>query len=196
MILQILAIVLIVIVLLVAAVLLIPFRVVLNASASLTTRNADIAISWLGLTLWRSKPTKPKEPKKAEGEKKRGERSDVGRLFRMVSLVRESIPAITIIARSIKRATHVRRLTMDFKFGFDDPADTAEFAGYLWSFAWILNIVPSVNLSIRPEFGAISLDGSVKADARVRMLYIVFGFLRAYTKRPFRRLVKEARARR
>ena len=82
---------------------------------------------------------------------------------------------------------------MKFIFGLGDPADTAVLAGYLWSFASIFNRIPSVSLSFRTEFEMTSLEGSMEAEARVTMLFLAIGFLRAYTKKPFRQLIKEVR---
>jgi len=194
-ILEIVAIVLIILFSLVLAVLLIPFQVTLAASLSQSTGTFDVALSWLGLTLWRRKPIQgmAKEEKKKEAPEKKGLR--ISQAGGILSSLRDSTPALSILAGAARRALHLRKLDIDFTFGLGDPADTAIFAGYLWSFAWILNRVPSVSFSFRPDFEMIGLDGSMEAEAKVRMLFLVIGFLRAYTKKPFRRLIKEARSR-
>ncbi|HXQ91667.1 MAG TPA: DUF2953 domain-containing protein [Nitrososphaerales archaeon] len=196
MILEIVAIVLIILLLLVLAVLLIPFHVILTASVSQSSRVFNVALSWLGVTLWRTKPTAPKEPKK-EIKKEEPEKKELGisRIVRILFSLRDSIPALLVLVRSFRRALHVQRLDMNFTFGLGDPADTAILSGYLWSFAWILKFVPSVSFSFRPDFEMVGLDGAIKFEARVRMLFLVIGFLRAYSKKPFRRLIKEVRSR-
>jgi DUF2953 family protein len=195
-ILEIVAIVLIILFSLIAALLLIPFHIILAASVAQSSRVFSIAFSWLGLTLWRNKPTGPKvleEEKKKEKPKKR--EPGISRLVRIVSSLRDSIPALSILAGSFRRAVHIQRLDMNVTLGLGDPADTAIVAGYIWSFAWILNRVPSVSFSFRPNFEMFGLDGSIRAEAKVRMLFLVVGFLRAYSKKPFRKLIKEARTR-
>ena len=184
-------IILFIFVILVLALLLIPFHLVVSASTTLSMRKFDIAVSWLGLTLWRNKPSKAKEGKKEAEEKGGG--IDFKRTTRMLALFRDSIPALSILVRYIRKAVHLRYLSLDFTFGLGDPAETAIAAGYLWSFAWIVNSLPSVTFSFRPVFESIRLDSFLRAEARVRMLFLVIGFLGAYTKKPFRELIKEVR---
>jgi len=196
MILEIVAIVLIILFSLLLAVLLIPFHIILTASISQSSRVFNVAFSWLGLTLWRITPTEPKAPRK-EKKKEEPKKRELGivRVIRTLSTLRDSIPVLLVLARSFRRAIHLQRLEINFAFGLGDPVDTAITAGYIWSFAWILNLLPSVSFSFRPDFEMVGLDGSIKAEAKVRMLFLVIGFLRAYSKKPFRKLVKEVRTR-
>ncbi len=194
MILEIVAIALIFLIILISAVLLIPFRVVLDASFSLETTKSNVAVSWLGLTLWRNKPSrsKLKKPKEKKPKKKQAGLDEV---FRMFSLFRESIPGFLIIVKSAKRAISIRRMDLEFTIGSEDPAETAVLAGFLWSFAWILNRVPRVSFAFHPVFEARELNGSLNTDVTVRALHLVIGFLRAYTRKSFRQFIKQARAR-
>ncbi|MDA4112004.1 MAG: DUF2953 domain-containing protein [Thaumarchaeota archaeon] len=192
MILEIVAIVLTIFLALIVAVLLIPFHLVLNASFSLESTNGNVKVSWLGLTLWRNKPSKPKKPKEKNPKKKK---TKAGGFLRMFSLFRDSIPAFVILARSVRRAINLRRLDLDLVFGLGDPAETAIVAGYLWSFAWVLDRIPGISFAFRPAFQEIQFNGSLNAEVRVRVLPILLGFLRAYTKKPFRQLIGEVRAR-
>ena len=132
------------------------------------------------------------EEKKETPEKRK---FDIRRTVGILSSLRDSIPALSILVRSFKRALHLKRLDINFVFGLGDPADTAIVAGYLWSFAWILNRVPSVSFSFRPDFEMIGIDGSIRAEAKVRMLFLAIGILRAYSKKPFRKLIREVRTR-
>ena len=190
------AIVLVILLSLVAALLLIPFHIILAASVSQSSREFEVAFSWLGLTLWRRKPAGSKdleEEKKKEKPEKKG--SGISRAVRILSLFRDSIPALLILAGSFRRAVHLQRLDMNITLGLGDPADTAILAGYVWSFAWILNRVRPVSFLFRPDFDMIGLDGYVRAEAKVRMLFLAVGLLRAYSKKPFRNLIKEVRTR-
>ena len=190
------AIVLIILFSLAAAVLLIPFHIVLTASVSQSARKSEVALSWLGLTLWQRKQSGPKAPKE-EKEKEMPEKKGLGitRIVRILSSLRDSIPALSILAGSFRRALHIQRLDTNFTFGLGDPADTAMLAGYLWSFAWLINSVPSVSFSFRPDFEMIGLDESIKAEAKVKILFLAIGFVRAYSKKPFRKLIREVRTR-
>src|ERR1700681_3692373 len=101
MILEIVAIVLIFLAIFISAFLFIPFNVTLDTVFSLEATRARFSLSWLGLTLWRSKPGTEKSKNPEEGKKpQKKERTGIGRVFRMFSLFRESIPAFLIIARS------------------------------------------------------------------------------------------------
>src|SRR5579872_3847250 len=150
MILEIVAIVLLILVILISAVLLIPFRVVLDASFSLEATKINLALSWLGLPLWHNKPSTKvvKKTKKEEPKKQKG--IGVSKIFRTFSLFRESIPAVMILARSGRRALNIRRMDLQLAFGSGDPAETAVLAGYVWGFSWVLNRIPRVSIAFRP----------------------------------------------
>ena len=85
---------------------------------------------------------------------------------------------------------------LDLTFGLGDSAATAEVAGYLWSFVPILNSFPPVSISLTPNVQEFEFDGELGMKARIRALFLVVGFLKAYMKKPFRLLIKEVRARR
>jgi len=196
MILEIVAIVLLILVILISAVLLIPFRVVLDASFSLEATKINLGLSWLGMTLWQNKPsTKAEKKTKKEEEPKKQKGIGVGKIFRTFSLFRESIPAVMILARSGERALNIRRMDLQLAFGSGDPAETAVLAGYFWGFSWVLNRIPRVSIAFRPVLDSTLLNGTLSTEVRVRAWPLVIGFLRAYLKKPFRQLIKEVRAR-
>jgi hypothetical protein len=193
MILEIVAIVLIFLIVLVSAILLIPFRVVLYATFSPETTKANVALSWVGLTLWRNKPSsKPKKPKEKKPQKKQ---PSPGSALSNFSLFRESLPAFMIIGRSARRAFNIRRMDLRFAFGSGDPAETAMLAGYLWSILWIVNLIPRVSIAFQPVFETEELNGTLNIEVKIRALPLVIGFIHAYTKKPFRQFIKQARAR-
>jgi len=193
MILEIVAIVLIIFLLIILIILLVPFGVKLDFTSSISKTKTDVTLSWLGLTLWRTKPKK----KDQEKEKKKAESRKFGfsKIIRMLSLVGESIPALTILVNSAKRAVRFRKLVADFQVGLGDPAETALLAGYVWACGWVLNRIPRVSFSFYPDFQSLKLESSVHAEARVQLFPLVVGFIRAYLKKPFRQLIKEARRR-
>jgi hypothetical protein len=197
MILEIVAIVLLFLIILLSAFLMIPFRVVLDASFSLESTRTNFALSWLGLTLYRTKPSaeSKKESKKKEEPEKKKKRTGPGEVFRMFSLFRDSIPAFMIFARSARRALNIRRIDLRLAFGSDDPAETAFIAGCMWSFSWLLNLIPRVSIQFRPVLDSGELNGTFNTEVKVRALPLVVGFLRAYLKKPFRQFIKEVRAR-
>ena len=190
MILEIVLIVLAIFVLVIASILLIPFHVFASGSFDSAAGRFDLRVTWLGITFWHSKPRARKEEK----AKSKREAPSIGRLFRIISAAAKSYPAIEILIRSVKRAIRVRRLSADLTFGTGDPADTALIAGYLWSFSCIVGrMLPPARLSIQPDLVNTTLDGSLDMEAGIRLLFLVGGFLRAYTKKSFRQLISEIR---
>jgi hypothetical protein len=194
--LELLAIGLLSLLVLILSVLLIPFQVFLEASMTGTSAKSSIKVRWLGLTVWRTKPKKrSKESVEAKVTEKKPRRAfDVGRLLRTLTLLRDSGSALAIIAGSIRKAVAIRKLSADVTFGLGDPAETALLAGYLWSVSWIPNLSPRISLSVRPDLESIRLDGSITAQSSVRLFPLVVGFLRAYSRRSFRLLIREARS--
>ena len=190
MLLEILAIVLLIILALFAAVLLIPFDVTLEASKAEASTTASVVLRWLGITLWRSSARKRE---KAETGKAEPKGFDLAKGVRMLSLLRDAAPSLMRIFSGLRRGVRFRRISIEVDFGVGDPADTAVLAGYLWSVAWAFDFLPRASLSLRPDMERARLDGSVSAELGVRLLPIAVAFLMAYTKRPFRRLVSEAR---
>ena len=191
MILEILVIVLVIFLSLITMILLIPFHVVANGSTTLSSTNFQIKFSWLGVTVWKSKSS-DEQKKKPKPETKTPNRR---RPVQIISLLWKSYPAIEKLLGSVKKAIRIRRLSADLSFGTGDPADTAILAGYLWSLVGLLDgAFPSVSLSLRPNLEASSFDSSFDAEVAITIGFVLTGFLRAYSRRSFRQLVKEVRA--
>jgi hypothetical protein len=189
--LEILAIVILIVFALFAAVLLIPFDLTVEASKAETSMTSSVVIRWLGVRLWR-RSMAGKRGK--QGPEAGPSRLDLlARAPLLLSLLRDAAPSLVGIFKSFGRAVRLRRLSIDVSFGVGDPAETAVLAGYLWSVAWAFDLVPRTSLSLRPDMERARLDGSASAELGVRLLPIAQAFLIAYTKKPFRRLLKEAR---
>jgi len=190
-ILEILVIVLVIFLAFIIMILLIPFHVVANGSTTLSSTNFQIKFSWLGVTVWKSKSS-DEQKKKPKPETKTPNRR---RPVQIISLLWKSYPAIEKLLGSVKKAIRIRRLSADLSFGTGDPADTAILAGYLWSIVGLLDgAFPSVSLSLRPNLEASSFDSSFDAEVAITIGFVLTGFLRAYSRRSFRQLVKEVRA--
>jgi threonine/homoserine/homoserine lactone efflux protein len=193
--LELLGIVLLILSAVVLAGLLIPFDVAFEASKVGSSFTGGATVRWLGLTVWRSKPRKPKGVGTAESEEGRRRREfDVVRLLRILTLLRDSSSSLVTIAKAFRAAASVRRVSIDIDFGLGDPAETAVAIGYVWSVAWIINLAPRFSLAVRPDMERVRLDGSVAAQSRVRLLPLVVGFTRAYSHRSFRQLIREVRS--
>jgi hypothetical protein len=193
--LEILAIVILILLTLSAAVLLIPFDLTVEASKTETSVTSSVVVRWLGLRLWRrSIPGRGEKQERPEQEEEGPDRLDLLiRAPRLISLFGDAAPSLVGILKGFGRAVRFRRLSIDVSFGVGDPADTAVLAGYLWSVAWALDLLPRTSLALHPDMERVRLDGSVSAELGVRLLPIAAAFLMAYTKRPFRRLLREVR---
>jgi hypothetical protein len=190
MILEILAIVLLILFAFIAMILFIPFRVLVSGSMTLTASNFELRFSWLGITLWRSKSV-DREKKATPRSKTKTRR----RPLQILSLVWKSHSVIENLLNSFRRAIRIDRLSADLSFGTGDPADTAVFAGYMWSLVSLLDgSFPALSLSVKPDLENVSLDGTLDGEAAIRVVFVVAGFLRAYSHRSFRQLIKEVRA--
>ena len=192
--LEILAIVILVLFALSAAVLLIPFDLTVEASKTETSMTSRVIVRWLGVRLLRRDMPGKERKQGKQGQEAGGSRLDLpARVPRLLSLLVDATPSLVGIFKRFGRAVRFRRLSIDVSFGVGDPADTAVLAGYLWSFAWAFDLLPRTSLSLRPDMERARLSGSVSAELGVRLLPIAEAFLIAYTKKPFRRLLREAR---
>ena len=77
--------------------------------------------------------------------------------------------------------------------GLESPADTAMFTGYIWAFTNPLSALTPIKVLIRPEFNKRVLDGHLQMDVKVKLIGIVVEAIRAYTKKPVRKLINEVR---
>ena len=188
-------IILIIIVALILSVLFIPFSLTLTGSASIfAPAKFEFAFGWIGITLWRFKPGKtPARSREKKPKEKKETQPDVQRVARILTYFRDSIPAFTALSRYARKAIHIQYLNIDLILGLGDPAETALTAGYIWAFAWILNQIPFVEFSLRPDLREINLQSNFSLKLKVRTIYLVIGFLLAYSKKPFRQLIKEVR---
>lgn len=165
MILQIVAIVLIVLFFLL---MLVPFRISATGVITLASRNFEIVMSWLGIPVYRIKMHEP--------------------ILR--SLFFRSPSRFESVIQSVEKAFRFRQLKGELTFGTGDPADTAVLAGYLWSVSSFLGgLFPPVDFSINPDLDNVVLEGSLKAQAMVRLGFVVAILLRMYAMKPIRWLL-------
>ena len=72
--------------------------------------------------------------------------------------------------------------------------DTAQLAGFFWSIASIVNLIPKVSIYMRPEFMKTTLEGRIELELKLKLFWIVVESLRAITKKPVRNFISEVRA--
>jgi hypothetical protein len=132
----------------------------------------------------------PQEDKKKE---KRRERFDWKRMPEMGSLFTESFPYFSNVLNAFMKSISIEKFSFNATIGLDSSADTAIVSGYLWSLASLVNTYPPIYLSVKPDFQEDRLDGSVIVELKVRLLRIAVAFIKAFTKKPVRRLFSRMR---
>ncbi|MEE9585685.1 MAG: DUF2953 domain-containing protein [Nitrososphaerales archaeon] len=145
-------------------------------------------IRWLGITFFQQKI--PQEERKKE---KRRERFDWKSIPEMGSLFTESYPYFTNVLNAFTKSISIKRLSFNVTIGLGSSADTAIVSGYLWSLASIVNVYPPIYLSVEPDFQEERLDGSMMIELKVRLLRIAVAFIKAFSKKPVRRLFSRMR---
>ena len=128
-----------------------------------------------------------------KGKEKEEEKFDLERMSKILLVLPESFPYLKGILDSCIRSVSVERFSLDVTVGLGSPADTAAVSGYLWSIASIVNVFPSANLSVKPDFQEEQLNGSLDLNVKFRLLWIVGSFIRAFSKKPVRQLFREMR---
>jgi hypothetical protein len=183
-----------IIVIALAAALLIPLHVYLQLLKQGSTTRGNLQISWLGLTYRRKIPSGARKQKEEKKEKQQ-RRPNLRRSSETVSRFLESLPYLPGIVRTFMRSLTVERFSADVAVGLGSPAETAIISGYLWSLASIVNVLPKVNFSVRPNFQEEQLEGSVATKLKIRLLWIAVALVKAGTKKPVRKLFTSMRRR-
>lgn len=175
---------------------LVPINVFASGRFDPSKVNFEVSLSWVGLTFWTIMPSKRKEVKEKQGEnKEKQEGLSVKKIYRLIFAAWDSIPAFEIPIRFLGKSVRIKNLDVTVVIGTGDPADTALLAGGLWSLSSLFcTLFPTSNISVQPDLIDASFNASVKAELRVRVGYAAIGFMRAYTKRPFRRFISEIRS--
>lgn len=174
--------------LIIASFLLIPFHISLHLFKKGSLIHGSFRISWLGITFIRRKIF-PEERKKEKEE----ERFDWRSMPEMISLFTESFPYLKRILNAFMKSISIERFSCNVAIGLDSPADTALVSGYMWSLVSLVNVFPKAYLSVKPDFQEKRLDGSMMVELKVRLLWIVVAFIRAFIKKPIRQLFRKTR---
>ena len=194
---NILLIIVLVVVLIIISLLMVPFHITLNIENQGLKFSGFMQIKWMKIRiLKREIPSETPEEKKEEKEKKEdeGEKWNLDRIVKVFNLFLESLPHFERILMAIYRSVNLERFLFNLKVGLDSPVDTAMIAGVFWSMNSIINTIPRVAVTVRPQFMEPVLEGQVELEFKIRLLWIVAESIRAITKKPVRNLISEVRA--
>jgi len=186
------------IIIILASIMLIPFHIILNFSNKGLKFQGDFKVTWIGIKILRRKiPSENEKPTEKEEKNEEGTEKakwDVDRILKVFNLFLDAFPYLKKIFQAFSRSFTLERFHFDLTMGLDSPVDTAQLSGLLWSFSSVVNVIPRVNIQIRPEFIETKLDGHVEVEVKLKLLWIVLELMRAYTKKPVRNLINEVRS--
>lgn len=178
------AVVLLALFLLAAGFLTIPLRLSFSATLRGSSTEGELSVRWLGIRLLRRRITGGGAPERGRPR------------FNLVKMVRasiDSLPTLVMLLRAFRRSISVRSVSARVTFGLGDPAETAVVAGYIWAMSSVVDLPPNISLRVRPDLEKERLEGTAAGEVGVRLLPLAVAFAKAYTRRPFRTLVSEAR---
>lgn len=184
--------IILIIVLIIIGILVVPFHICLNLRNNGFKIQGYFKLTWLKIKLIQRKI--PLEEKKKTKEKPKEEtKFDINRIAKIISLFIESWPYLERILNAFLKSTSFEKFSFNLVIGLSNPADTAMINGYLLGLASIGNVIPNAYFSVEPDFQNERLDGHLIIDIKIRLLWIVVEFIRAFTKKPVRMLFKELR---
>lgn len=101
----------------------------------------------------------------------------------------DAIYSLADLLIRLLRSLRLRRLSCSICVGLDDPADTAEFIGYLYMIAGVLAPY-SARLSIVPWFHGERLEGDFMADIETRPVLVLRAVVMSLKLKQTRTLLK------
>jgi hypothetical protein len=94
--------------------------------------------------------------------------------------------------KGLAGAIRVKRFRMRLRMGLEDPADTGQAAGYLWSMIGCLESLYPLDVRIEPSFHEEALEGVVEGALRIWPALGVLPLLRFSLSRPMLRAGRQA----
>ena len=192
----IISIILIVLVLILLSFLLIPLKFSLDLKKNGSEIKGHFFLKFLGIRIFSKEIPRDEKDQDDKGEEKdedKKDKFDLKRILKILKLVKNSWPHIYRIITAFYRSVALEKFSLHITLGMESPADTALFTGYIWSVTYPLNAITRIDAVITPDFQRRVLDGDLQMDISLRLFWIVAEAIRAYTKKPVRELIQEAR---
>lgn len=183
--------------------LLIPLKLSLDLKKRDSEIKGKFGLRWLGIRVFsreipgeeKDEDKKKKKEKKEKDEKKdKKDKFDLDRILKILNLLLESWPHIHRLLVAIYRSFTLEKLSLNVTMGLESPADTALFTGYIWSVTYPLNALTRIEAVITPDFNRRILDGDLEVDVKLKLGGIVVEAIRAFTKKPVRKMINEMRS--
>lgn len=184
--------VILILALIILAILLIPFHISLYIQKDDLDVNGYFRVHWLRLRIIQ-RPIPPEEEEKKKEVKKEREIT-VDKILEIFNQFLNSYQYFIPIIQAFFRSTDIERITLNLSMGFPSPVTTAIISGYFWSVSSVLSVIPHVSLNLTPEFqNTTILDGSIEANIKLRLFWIVAAAIKAFTKKPVRQFIGSIR---
>ncbi|KAF5081010.1 MAG: DUF2953 domain-containing protein [Methanobacterium sp.] len=193
----IIGIIIIILVLILLSFLLIPLKFSLDLKKNGSEIKGHFILKFLGIRIFSKEiPGDEKGQDDKEEDKKEGKKDefDLKRILKILKLVKNSWPHLYKLIIVFYHSVNLEKFSLNMTLGMESPADTALFTGYIWSFTYPLNAITRIHAVITPDFQRRVLDGDLQVDVSLKLFWIVAEAIRAYTKKPVRELIQEARS--
>ncbi|AUB56611.1 hypothetical protein BK008_09175 [Methanobacterium sp. MZ-A1] len=193
----IIGIIIIILVLILLSFLLIPLKFSLDLKKNGSEIKGHFILKFLGIRIFSKEiPGDEKGQDDKEEDKKEGKKDefDLKRILKILKLVKNSWPHLYRLIIVFYHSVNLEKFSLNMTLGMESPADTALFTGYIWSFTYPLNAITRIHAVITPDFQRRVLDGDLQVDVTLKLFWIVAEAIRAYTKKPVRELIQEARS--
>ncbi|AUB59515.1 hypothetical protein BK009_01750 [Methanobacterium subterraneum] len=193
----IIGIIIIILVLILLSFLLIPLKFSLDLKKNGSEIKGHFILKFLGIRIFSKEiPGDEKGQDDKEEDKKEGKKDefDLKRILKILKLVKNSWPHLYRLIIVFYHSVNLEKFSLNMTLGMESPADTALFTGYIWSFTYPLNAITRIHAVITPDFQRRVLDGDLQVDVSLKLFWIVAEAIRAYTKKPVRELIQEARS--
>jgi hypothetical protein len=192
---NILIIIILIIIILLVSIMMIPFNITLNLNKKGLEAKGYFKITWMKIRiLKRDIPSQEKEEKEKEVKKKTKSDWNLDRIIKVFNLFLEALPHFEKVFFAFIKSITLERFDLDFILGLESPVDTAQMAGFFWSLLPMVNLVPKISINMRPIFMKTTFEGNLEIELKIKLIWIVFESLKAFTKKPVRNFISEIRA--
>lgn len=188
--------IILIIILISACILVVPFEICIDLSIQGFKFEGYLKITWMKIKLIKREFQQDKTEKDIKQEEKAGEKGqklNLKKIIKIISLLWESLPHIIKIFKAILKSVKIEQINLHAIIGIGSPVDTVVICGYLWSLTSFTGIFQNTSLSVEPDFQKERIDGRIILKIKLRLFWIVIESLRALTKRPVRSLFNEIR---
>lgn len=173
-------------------ILFIPFHISFYLNKNEKDIRGNFKVSWLRIRLFKTNiPPKKKDKQEKPENKEEGQKTKftIDNIFMLLNKFTAAFDYLLPVLCAFLNSVKLERLSLNLNLGFISPVNTALFSGYFWSVSSVLNIIPTLNLTITPDFQKPRYDGCFNFKLNLTLYRIFWASLKALTKKPVRELL-------